>query len=211
MQIYGRHKPELHRCEHTLAFEGCRGRTCLQQELRPPINKLTEDDTLPLCKDLQWPSVLTQPAKVCRLSKAHVILGTQIISNISSCAYFCNACCGLHSEFQMLFFLFLILFPSALSSLAAPANSTLCLRPDMSQSVILKQKKTFTRYKILASSCAPSTSKCQRTDSLKKPGSFGHPSSRDALEYTNFWFPAIFWEFPCLHVEIFNGQLGTVI
>lgn len=49
------------------------------------------------------------------LSKAHVIPVTHIISDVPSCACFCNACCGLHLNskcfFPLSYFYFLLPFP----------------------------------------------------------------------------------------------------
>lgn len=61
---------------------------------------------------------------------------------------FFNACLCFYVEFQIAFF---PLFHLWLFLSGCWCNSTLCLRLDTSQSVSLKQKKTFIRYKIAAS------------------------------------------------------------
>lgn len=81
-------------------------------------------------------------------------------SDSPSCACFYDACCDVHLNSKCFSRLSFFVSPFCLFLSGCSCNSTLCLRLDMSQSVILKQKKTFTRYKILASSFAPSTSKC---------------------------------------------------
>lgn len=85
-----------------------------------------------------------------------------------------NAHCDLFLESQMLFSLFLFHLWPFLSGCSC--NSTLCLRLDMSQSVILKRKKTFIRYTIACLSfCYTSTSQCISVlAGLKNSWALGH-------------------------------------